>query len=291
MRVAAFAPVSLVTLLRLGRVSNLPTVWTNVLAGAVLAGADWYDWLLGAVLLAMSLFYVGGMYLNDYFDRAIDARERPERPIPSGAIVAGAVAAIGFGLLAAGAAMMAGMGTAAIATSALLAAAIVTYDLHHKGNPFAPLVMGVCRALVYCAAAAALTGNVPPFVIVSAAAVAAYVSGLTYAAQQENLDRVGKLWPLLLLAAPLAVAIGTMQYTPGAVAVYTFFAAWIAAAIYLLARRPYAGSVPRAVGWLIAGISLADAALLASVGAMLPALAAEVGFLATLVFQKYIAGT
>jgi hypothetical protein len=49
--------------------------------------------------------------------------------------------------------------------------------------------------------------------------------------------------------------------------------------------------VPRAVGWLIAGISLADAALLASVGAMLPALAAEVGFLATLVFQKYIAGT
>jgi len=40
MRVAAFAPVSLVTVLRLGRVSNLPTVWTNVLAGAVLAVPD-----------------------------------------------------------------------------------------------------------------------------------------------------------------------------------------------------------------------------------------------------------
>ena len=42
----------------------------------------------GLVLLAMSLFYVGGMYLNDYFDRAIDARERPERPIPAGDISA-----------------------------------------------------------------------------------------------------------------------------------------------------------------------------------------------------------
>ena len=93
------------------------------------------------------------------------------------------------------------------------------------------------------------------------------------------------------LGRALAVAIGTMQHGPGAVAVYLLLAAWIAAAIYLLARRPYAGSVPRAVGWLIAGISLADAALLASVGAMLPALAAVVGFLATLVFQKYIAGT
>ena len=30
------------------------------------------------------MFYIGGMYLNDAFDRDIDARERPERPIPSG---------------------------------------------------------------------------------------------------------------------------------------------------------------------------------------------------------------
>src|SRR5262245_42903634 len=114
MTIAAFEPVSLATLLRLGRVSNLPTVWTNVLAGAVLAGADWHDWRLGPVLLAMSMFYVGGMYLNDYFDRTIDARERPERPIPSGAIRAGAVGAIGLGLLAGGAVMAVAMGAAAV---------------------------------------------------------------------------------------------------------------------------------------------------------------------------------
>ena len=57
--------------------SNLPTVWTNVLAATVLAGGAWQNTRTAIVLVAMSLFYVGGMYLNDYFDRAIDARERP----------------------------------------------------------------------------------------------------------------------------------------------------------------------------------------------------------------------
>ena len=76
------------TYLRLGRVSNLPTVWTNVLAGIVLAGGPLEPGTLAALVVALSLFYVGGMYLNDAFDRTIDARERPERPIPSGLISA-----------------------------------------------------------------------------------------------------------------------------------------------------------------------------------------------------------
>jgi hypothetical protein len=239
----------------------------------------------------MSLFYVGGMYLNDYFDRAIDARERPERPIPSGAISARAVGTIGFGLLGGGLVVAGATGPAAAAMAALLAGAIVAYDLHHKGNPFAPVVMGACRALVYGAIAAALAGSISIGVAVSGAAIGAYVAGLTYAARQESLDKVGNLWPLALLAAPMAVSIGAMRHGPGAIAIYLLLAAWIAAAIYLLARRPISGSVSRAVGWLIAGISLCDAAILASVGAIAPALAGVVGFLATLVAQKYIAGT
>src|SRR6266536_5422048 len=99
MAVAAPQAISLATLLTLGRVSNLPTVWTNVLAGSVLAGGAWQSWRTATALVAMSLSYVGGMYLNDYFDRAIDARERPGRPIPAGDISAAAVAAIGFAML------------------------------------------------------------------------------------------------------------------------------------------------------------------------------------------------
>jgi 4-hydroxybenzoate polyprenyltransferase len=291
MTIATPAAALPVTLLRLGRVSNLPTVWTNVLAGAVLGGGDWRSWRLGLMLVAMSSFYVGGMYLNDYFDRAIDARERPERPIPSGHISANAVATIGFALVAAGFAATAAMGPAAAAMAALLAISIVAYDLHHKANPFAPVVMGACRALIYGTTATALSGGVSIFVAVAAVAVAAYVAGLTYAARQESLDKIGNLWPLALLAAPMLVAIGVFRQGAGAVAVYLVLAAWIAAAVYLLARRPGTGAVSRAVGWLIAGISLCDAAILASTGAIVPALAAIGGFFLTLVSQKYIAGT
>jgi hypothetical protein len=291
MTTAARAPLLVATLLRLGRVSNLPTVWTNVLAGAVLSGGDWRNWRLGLMLVAMSSFYVGGMYLNDYFDRAIDGRERPERPIPSGHISAHAVAAIGFCLVGAGAVATAAMGPAAAAMAALLAISIVAYDLHHKANPFAPVVMGACRALVYGATAAVLSGGVSIFVAVAAVAIAAFVAGLTYAARQESLDKIGNLWPLALLAAPMLVAIGVFRQGLGATAIYLLLAVWIAAAVYLLARRPVAGSVSRAVGWLIAGISLCDAAILASTGAIMPALAAIGGFVLTLVAQKYVPGT
>src|SRR5256885_14823895 len=82
--------------LRLGRVSNLPTVWTNALTGALLAGPD-FDARAGALLaVAFSLFYVGGMFLNDAFDRNIDAVERPERPIPRGLVSAHEVFVAGF---------------------------------------------------------------------------------------------------------------------------------------------------------------------------------------------------
>jgi 4-hydroxybenzoate polyprenyltransferase len=291
MTTVARAPQMVATLLKLGRVSNLPTVWTNVLAAAVLSGGDWRNWRLGLMLVAMSSFYVGGMYLNDYFDRAIDDRERPERPIPSGQISAGAVAAIGFCLIGAGAVATAAMGAGAAAMAGLLAISIVAYDLHHKANPYAPVVMGACRALVYGATATALSGGVTIFVAVAAVAIAAFVAGLTYAARQESLDKIGNLWPLLLLAAPMLVAIGVFRQGAGAVAVYLLLAVWIAAAVYLLARRPVAGSVSRAVGWLIAGISLCDAAILASTGAIMPALAAIGGFVLTLIAQKYVPGT
>src|SRR5260370_21146896 len=88
--------------LRLGRVSNLPTVWTNVLAGVVLAGGRPEPRLLIFLWTALSFFYVGGMFLNDAFDRRLDARERPERPIPSRQIGAPEVHAFRHPMLAAG---------------------------------------------------------------------------------------------------------------------------------------------------------------------------------------------
>jgi 4-hydroxybenzoate polyprenyltransferase len=291
MRTAATKPLSFATLLKLGRISNLPTVWTNVLAGTVLAGGVVQHWQTGIVLLAMSLLYVSGMYLNDYFDRAIDARERPQRPIPAGDVSAATVAVFGFGMLGLGVTLVAATGIPAGLTGAMLALVIILYDAFHKGYSIAPLIMGLCRGLLYCGAAAAAVGNVPSTVVIAALALLAYVAGLTYAARQESLDRVGNLWPLLILIAPILLAVPALGQGLLAILVYLSLVACTAYSTYLLVARPLPGAVSRAVGILIAGISLADAALLASVDAVEAALGAALGFPATLLLQKYIPGT
>src|SRR6266853_1629535 len=73
------------TLLVLGRVSNLPTVWSNCLAGWLLGrGGPWDRFAL--LCLGATLLYTGGMFLNDAVDEEFDRRYRPERPIASGRI-------------------------------------------------------------------------------------------------------------------------------------------------------------------------------------------------------------
>jgi 4-hydroxybenzoate polyprenyltransferase len=178
--------------LRLGRVSNLPTVWTNVAAGMALAGASALPVVLLAFLaLAVSLLYVGGMYLNDAFDARWDAVHRPERPIPAGDIRAATVFVAGFAMLGAGVLLVAiatgGAGRPLIAALAL-AALIVLYDLSHKGNPLAPLIMALCRVTVYVLAALALPpAPVPGVFYLGAGALLLYLVFLSTLARKETL--------------------------------------------------------------------------------------------------------
>ena len=173
--------------LLLARISNLPTVWTNVLAAVVLAGAP--AAAVMPAIVSVSLFYMGGMFLNDAFDAAFDARVRPDRPIPAGdvsraeALIAGSVLiATGEGLLlwAPHAALASGWGMA-------LAAAITFYDFKHKGQSFGPVVMGMCRALVYCVAAVGAIGVVPLPAVMAAMVMWIYVIALTWVAKSAGL--------------------------------------------------------------------------------------------------------
>lgn len=279
------------THLVLGRVSNLPTVWTNGLAGAVLAGLAIDAWGWAALLLALTLFYTGGMYLNDAFDAEIDARERPSRPIPSGRIGRGTVFTLGGGMLLAGVALGFSLGLAAGLAGLALALAVLLYDQLHKRTPLAPLMMGACRFLAYVLAALAAGGLVAA-VLAGAAGLFAHVVGLTYAARQEAYDRLDRAWPLAVLAIPLVVALwfALAGGSPAALALLAVYTAWGARALILLFRRQR-GDVPRAVIGLIAAISLYDAALIAASGAYWLALLATGGFLATLALQRIAPGT
>src|SRR5690349_2893923 len=202
------ARVKAIVALKLGRVSNLPTVWTNAVAGTLLAGASPADVRLPALLMSMSLCYVAGMFLNDAFDRGFDARYRPERPIPAGEVSAVMVFVMGFAMLATGVLLLAWTGYSVaqgtrslpVACGAALAAAIVLYDWHHKQNPISPLLMGLCRWLIYVTAGFVFARTPPAQVFTVGALLLCYLIGLTYIAKQEHLGRIANLWPLAFIA-------------------------------------------------------------------------------------------
>lgn len=286
------------TAIELGRVSNLPTVWTNTLAGVVLAGGTLGDDRVPWLLVALSLCYVAGMFLNDAFDRGFDAQHRPDRPIPAGQATAQGVFTAGFAMLAAGVLLLgwtgygfdAGTGARPLIAGLTLAVAIVFYDWHHKQNPLSPVVMGLCRMLVYVAAGFAISADPPAQLFVAGALLLSYLVGLTCVAKQEHLGRVANLWPLVFLVLPLAWGATALPGAGLAVVPWLLLAGWVLYALSFLRRRG-PGDVPRAVGSLLAGICLWDALVMAVAGQPWPAALAVAAFLLTLLLQRFVAPT
>jgi len=200
--------------LLLARVSNLPTVWSNVLAGLAGGGALAASMAGGPsllkLLLAASAFYTGGMLLNDAFDARFDRATRPERPIPRGEVGVGEAFAIGSALLALGLILL-WPNRDALAFGVLLAAAIVFYDARHKGSTFAPLVMGACRGLVYLVAAA--TGVVAVAAWVGAGVMLVYVASLTVVAKRAGAN-ARWLIPALIACISIVDAISILIVSP-----------------------------------------------------------------------------
>ena len=207
--------MSWATALKLGRVSNLPTVWTNALTGLVLGGGTLLDSRTLPLLIALSLFYVGGMYLNDAFDADIDREERPDRPIPSGAIDVRTVMNAGITMFVVGLCLLLWVGFVAedgtggwpAVAGLVLVTAIVVYDWHHKGNPFSPYLMGVCRMMVYVTAGLCFLVPPPAWLLLAAVLLFSYLIGLTAIARQETQDEIDGLWPLFLFAPALIYGV------------------------------------------------------------------------------------
>jgi 4-hydroxybenzoate polyprenyltransferase len=175
------------TALKLGRVSNLPTVWTNVLAGVALSSALDPRWaVVLPVGVAASLLYVAGAYLNDAFDARWDAQHHPQRPIPAAEVSARTVFRLGFAMMAAALIVLA-VTTSARATKAglALAALILIYDLRHKGSRFAPMIMALCRVALYVVAASAAGSLTAPPLLVGAALLFLYLTLLATVEAQE----------------------------------------------------------------------------------------------------------
>ena len=285
------------TLLELARISNLPTVWSNVLAGALLGAASPRVLPVVVAGVAGSLLYSGGMFLNDAFDAEIDARERPERPIPSGRVAWSSVLGLGFGMLAAALGITAAFASwSSVAAGLAIVAGVVVYDRWHKGVAWSPVVMGFCRAGLYAMGALAASPRLGGEVLVPAASLLLYVVGLTYVARFENASAVGRTWPTLFLFVPVAVFVlranfgESMEHLVMLAVAFVAHIAWTLRAL-AIALRGGRGAIPRAVVALIAGVSLVDAAFIALGGSAAGVAAAAAAFGLTLLFQRWVRGT
>jgi 4-hydroxybenzoate polyprenyltransferase len=246
------------TLLALGRVSQLPTVWSNCLAGWWLGGHGNFA-KLPLLFLGASALYTGGTFLNDAFDADFDRQRRAERPIPSGAISLPPVWYWGLAWLGLGALCLTVLSkTTGVLTVALLLC-IIIYDATHKVITASPWLMGLCRFWVYVIAGSTGTWGVNGGPIWCGVALALYVAGLGYLAQHESSRGRIRYWPLALVAAPIvfAMLINSGEYRVPALWLSLVLALWIALCVRTIFQADK-GNVAHIVSGLLAGIVFVD---------------------------------
>lgn len=243
----------------LGRVSNLPTVWSNCLAAWLLGGGGTLGRFL-VLLLGASLLYLGGLLLNDFCDAEFDRRHRSERPIPAGQVDVRTVGWAGVGAIGAGWLLLAGLGMTPGLLALLLVATIGVYDTTHKLGPWGPSVMALCRYLLFLVAGSAAADGVEGTVVWSGLVLGGYILGLSYVAQRESTGGAVRWWALAGLAAPLVLALCvnppywliSTRFVPA-----WLLTGWIAWSITHLVRGGPEGA-SKAVAALLAGIPLVD---------------------------------
>lgn len=288
------------TLLILGRISNLPTIWTNVAVGWFLSGGDWSLELLW-ILAGMSLLYLAGMTLNDAFDAGWDKENAPDRPIAAGHISVKAVWAVGIVQMITGAVILILLTSVHPVLIGGLIFAILLYNWLHKRWAGSVIIMGICRALVYLGAGSAVIAQAPGLelpepVYIVAFGVVLYIAGLTLAARSEHL-KTPKGLPFgtrIMLMIPVLFPLFGSRLLPTdsnpikfALIIIGVLGIWSWLVIMLKALRE---RVPKGIAYAIAGIAFYDAAIVAFAD-WRASIACLACFGLTLIAQRYIPAT
>src|SRR5262245_23262981 len=137
------------------------TAIADGLAGFAASGASTpatLPWLLAST----ACLYAGGVALNDFFDRELDAVERPERPIPSGRVRPAAAAFLGAVLLGTGVIAATQVSVYAGWIAVAIALCVLLYDAWGKHRTLlGPVNMALCRALNLLPGIATVPDTVP----------------------------------------------------------------------------------------------------------------------------------
>ena len=219
-------------------------------------------------IAAIACFYEGGMFLNDICDYSVDLRERPGRPLPSGQISKLSVILITLCLFIVGMGLVVFYLPQALVLSVLLLGLICTYNFIHTQFNLAPLLMGACRGCVYLIAATAagwqdIYGS--NAVLIMSLGITLYISAVSFIARDElkgSLGRVQRLSAIVLFGVLLWPVVFAQQLDGVLLIGFLPVCYWFIRTEIQLFRRKI--SPPKAVGSMLAGISLWDALVLAT---------------------------
>jgi 4-hydroxybenzoate polyprenyltransferase len=270
---------SLFAWLQLLRLPNVFTAVADVMMGYLVAYHDLEPIEHFAVLVVTSvLLYLSGMVLNDVFDTEVDARERPDRPIPSGRVSLKAATTVGWGMLTAGLVLAWSLSYSAndwrpgvVAT--LLAACILLYDGALKKTRLAPLIMGECRMLNVLLGMSLMLIPWGKAEVLVAIGIGVYIMGVTIFARTDARisTRTRLTSGLVVLMSGIALLAGvpwlTVERPPLAVVLSGWYLLW-AALVLIIGRRciiavfePSPKRVQAAVRHCIHSIIVLDAAV------------------------------
>ncbi|WP_345944855.1 UbiA family prenyltransferase [Streptomyces albus] len=216
------------------------------LAGAAAgAGAHTPQGLLAA-WLCPTLGWLGGHYLGDYFDRALDAIGKPQRPIPSGRLAARTALLCGLAAEICAAAVTLAVNWPVVVGVVLALAGIVAYSRVLKGrgilgNGVRGLLTGL--AVLFGAAVSAPAGRPPSWdvlPVVVALVLHDTASNLVGTLRDTDADRSGGYRTVPVLRGVAAAA---------RIAALLYLAALLCAVVHLAtaARHPAAGGLLAAV--------------------------------------------
>ncbi|MDZ8183536.1 MAG: UbiA-like protein EboC [Nostoc sp. ChiSLP02] len=264
--------------LELMRPANIVTAWADILVGfaasgsaiifarvingeATLANLIPLAWLL----LATTGLYGGGIVFNDVFDAELDAKERPNRAIPSGRVPLQNATLLGSILFAIGIAAAFQVSWLSGAIAIFITLSTLLYNSIAKHHPFfGPLNMGLCRGSNLLLGVSAVPGIIEERWYLAVIPVI-YIAAITAISQGEvrGGKKITGVLALVLIAIVLTavLALGILpEYT--AIAAFpfaVFLAIRVLPNFVKAAREPLAENIRSAVKIGVLSLIVLDA--------------------------------
>ncbi|MBI5214117.1 MAG: UbiA-like protein EboC [Ignavibacteriae bacterium] len=274
--------MKLISFLRLARPANILTAIADIMLGYAVSGlvsysstsldfsiAEYQSFIF--LILSTIGLYGGGIVFNDVFDAELDARERPERLIPSGKV--SKISAIIFGvILFLGAIISASqISTTSVVISFIIIGLSLFYDAIGKHLFFGPINMGLCRAMNLLLGMSAVPSALSTHWYVALIPLL-YISSVTMFSRSEvqgggrSTLVFGFVINILITISVLIFSVISLHTILGTLPFLFFFFLFTNIPLVKAIKEPSANQIRNAVRAGVIGLILLDASIAVSFG-------------------------